>query len=194
MKVDEKSDSIVNAFTYMKNMDQWGSGIPRLMENCQKAGLREPELMEIGGSFRINIFRNTELVKRTDENKPHDGIQGGIKGGLDSIQGGIQDSLDSIQGGLSTIQGSIKSSLDVIQDVVIDLTNTDKELLKLIASNVLLSQAEMAKILKWNIGKVKYINKLKRRRIIERVGSSQKGYWNILIDRKIFEKGSGTGE
>lgn len=186
-----RNRGIVNAFTYMKNMDQWGSGIPRLMGNCQKAGLREPELMEIGGSFRINIFRNTELVKWTDEDKPYDGIHGV----LDSIQGGIQDSLDSIQGGLSTIQGGIKSSLDVIQDVVIDLTNTDKELLKLIASNVSLSQAEMAKILKWNIGKVKYyINKLKRRRIIERVGSSQKGYWNILIDKKIFEKGSGTGE
>ena len=63
----------------------------------------------------------------------------------------------------------------------------------MIASNVSLSQAEMAKILKWNIGKVKYyINKLKRRRIIERVGSSQKGYWNILIDKKTFEKGSVT--
>ena len=45
---------IVNALTYMKNMDQWGSGISRLMEKCKKAGLREPELMEIGGSFRIN--------------------------------------------------------------------------------------------------------------------------------------------
>ncbi|MDE6852904.1 MAG: winged helix-turn-helix transcriptional regulator, partial [Lachnospiraceae bacterium] len=177
-----RNRGIVNALTYMKNMDQWGSGIPRLMENCQKAGLREPELMEIGGNFRINMFRNTELVKRTDVNNPQDSIQAG----LNSFQGGIQAGLDSIQ-------GSIESSLDVIQDAVIDLTNTDKELLKLIASNVSLSQAEMAKILKWNIGKVKYyINKLKRRRIIERVGSSQKGYWNILIDKKTFEKGSVT--
>ena len=148
-------------------------------------------LNELPGNFRINMFRNTELVKWTDENKPQDSIQAG----LNSIQGGIQDSLDSIQGGLSTIQGSIESSLDVIQDVVIDLINADRELLKLIASNVSLSQAEMAKILKWNMGKVKYyINKLKRRRIIERVGSSQKGYWNILIEKEIFEKGSGTHE
>lgn len=188
-----RNRGIVNALTYMKNMDQWGSGIPRLMENCQKAGLREPELMEIGGSFRINMFRNTELVKQTDKKTPQDSIQTG----LNSIQGDIQDGLDSIQGGIQagfgTIQGGIESSLDVIQDVMIDLTNMDKELLILIASNVSLSQAEMAKILKWNLGKVKYyINKLKRRRIIERVGSSQKGYWNILIDKKTFEKGSVT--
>lgn len=184
-----RNRGIVNALTYMKNMDQWGSGIPRLMENCQKAGLREPELMEIGGNFRINMFRNTELVKQTDKKTLQDSIQTG----LNSIQGGIQDGLDSIQGGFGTIQGGIESNLDVIQDVMIDLTNMDKELLKLIASNVSLSQAEMAKILKWNLGKVKYyINKLKRRRIIERVGSSQKGYWNILIDKKTFEKGSVT--
>lgn len=184
-----RNRGIVNALTYMKNMDQWGSGIPRLMENCQKAGLREPELVEIGGSFRINMFRNTEMVKQTDKKTPQDSMQTGlnsIQDGLDTIQGGIQ-------AGFGTIQGGIESSLDVIQDVMIDLTNMDKELLKLIASNVSLSQAEMAKILKWNLGKVKYyINKLKRRRIIERVGSSQKGYWNILIDKKTFEKGSVT--
>ena len=52
---------IVSAFTYMKIIEQWGSGIPRLLENCKSAGLREPELLEIGGSFRVNMFHNTEL-------------------------------------------------------------------------------------------------------------------------------------
>lgn len=46
----------------MKIIEQWGSGIPRLLENCKNAGLKEPELLEIGGSFRVNMFRNTELT------------------------------------------------------------------------------------------------------------------------------------
>lgn len=71
----------------MKNMDQWGSGIPRLMMNCQKAGLREPELLEIGGSFRINMFRKTELAKQTDANK----FRYSVQGGLDSTQAVILD-------------------------------------------------------------------------------------------------------
>lgn len=173
-----RNRSIVNALTYMKNMDQWGSGIPRLMENCQKAGLREPELIEIGGSFRINMFRKTELARPIDTNK----YQYSVQGSLDIIQ----DSLDSIQDSLDSIQVGIQD---------LNLTSTDKELLNLIISNVSLSQVEMANILKWKIGKVKYyINKLKRRRIIERVGSSQKGYWNVLVDKKLFEKGSGANE
>lgn len=77
---------------------------------------------------------------------------------------------------------------DSIQDAALDLTSADKELLKLIESNILISQSEMSKILQWKIGKVKYyINKLKRKRVIERVGSSQKGYWNILIDTKLYD-------
>ena len=56
-----RNRGIVSAFTYMKIIEQWGSGIPRLLENCKSAGLREPELLEIGGSFRVNMFRNTEL-------------------------------------------------------------------------------------------------------------------------------------
>ena len=57
-----RNRGIVNALTYMKIIEQWGSGIPRLLENCKSAGLREPELLEIGGSFRVNMFRNTELA------------------------------------------------------------------------------------------------------------------------------------
>lgn len=156
-----RNRGIVNAFTYMKNMDQWGSGIPRLMENCQKAGLREPELLEIGGSFRINMFRNTELVEHPTLTMR--AIQG-------TIRDSSQSSLDSGQ-----------DNMDTIQVVTLNLTNADKELLRLIESNTSISQNEMAKMLKWKIGKVKYyVNKLKRKKVIERVGSSQKGYWNIL--------------
>lgn len=178
-----RNRGIVNAFTYMKNMEQWGSGIPRLMENCQKAGLREPELLEIGGSFRINMFRNTELAKHAAQTMRV--IQGTIQ---DSSQGGLdssQSSLDSSQGGLDSSQGN----MDTIQVAALDLTSEDKELLELIESNSSISQNEMAKMLKWKIGKVKYyIDKLKRKKVIERVGSNQKGYWNILIDMKTLFK------
>lgn len=163
-----RNRGIVNAFTYMKNMDQWGSGIPRLMENCRKSGLKEPELLEIGGSFRINMFRKTEIAKYISHN---------IKVIPKLVHDSSQEDLDTIQ-----------TILDSIQDAALDLTSADKELLKLIESNILISQSEMSKILQWKIGKVKYyINKLKRKRVIERVGSSQKGYWNILIDTKLYD-------
>lgn len=57
-----RNRGIVNVFAYMKNMDEWGSGIPRLYDDCREMGLEEPELIEFGGSFRVNIYRNTELA------------------------------------------------------------------------------------------------------------------------------------
>ena len=58
-----RNKGIVSALAYMKVVERWGSGIPRLYENCESAGLREPELSENAGCFRVNMFRNTELIQ-----------------------------------------------------------------------------------------------------------------------------------
>lgn len=63
-----RNKGIVSALAYMKVVERWGSGIPRLYENCESAGLREPELSEKAGCFRVNMFRNTELVQVTQKN------------------------------------------------------------------------------------------------------------------------------
>ena len=62
-----RNKGIVSALAYMKVVERWGSGIPRLYENCKSAGLREPELSEKAGCFRVNMFRNTELLPVTQK-------------------------------------------------------------------------------------------------------------------------------
>lgn len=65
-----RNRALVYAFTYMNIMEHWGSGIPRIIRKCQELGLEEPELMEIAGSFRINLFRfpdKTRVGKSTDK-------------------------------------------------------------------------------------------------------------------------------
>ncbi len=49
--------ALVYAFTYMNIMEHWGSGIPRIIRRCKEEGLKEPELLEVGGNFRINLYR-----------------------------------------------------------------------------------------------------------------------------------------
>lgn len=56
-----RNRSLVHAFSYMKIVEQWGSGIPRILKSCKEAGLPEPELKEIGGNFRVNLFRNSRI-------------------------------------------------------------------------------------------------------------------------------------
>ena len=65
-----RNRALVYAFTYMNIMEHWGSGIPRIIRRCQELGLEEPELMEIAGCFRINLFRfldKTRIGKSTDK-------------------------------------------------------------------------------------------------------------------------------
>lgn len=63
-----RNKGIVSALAYMKVVERWGSGIPRLYENCERAGLREPEFSERAGCFRVNMFRNMGLTQMKPEN------------------------------------------------------------------------------------------------------------------------------
>ncbi len=65
-----RNRALVYAFTYMNIMEHWGSGIPRIIKRCRELGLEEPELMEIAGCFRINLFRfsdKTRIGKSTEK-------------------------------------------------------------------------------------------------------------------------------
>ena len=62
-----RNRALVHAFTYMNIMEHWGSGIPRIIKRCKELGLEEPELLEIAGSFRINLFRFSDKVRKSTD-------------------------------------------------------------------------------------------------------------------------------
>lgn len=52
-----RNRAIANAFSYMKIIEKWGSGIPRIIRECKEYGLPEPELLDFDGDFRVNMYR-----------------------------------------------------------------------------------------------------------------------------------------
>lgn len=55
--------------------------------------------------------------------------------------------------------------------------------MQLVVEKPEIAQKKMARQLGWSLGKVKYyITKLKKNHVLERVGSSQKGQWNVLVE------------
>lgn len=52
-----RNEAIAYAFSYMKLMEHWGSGIPRIIDRVVEAGLREPEFIDGDIDLRINIYR-----------------------------------------------------------------------------------------------------------------------------------------
>lgn len=60
-----RNKAIAYAFTYMKMIERWGSGIPRLYKDVKERGLREPELIDMDGDFRVNLYRRLDIDKST---------------------------------------------------------------------------------------------------------------------------------
>lgn len=62
-----RNPAIATAFAYMKIIEKWGTGIPRIFRECQEYGRPKPELIDFDGDFRVNMYRNTAEVEMTDK-------------------------------------------------------------------------------------------------------------------------------
>ena len=141
-----RNPAIARAFAYMKIIEKWGTGIPRLFEACEEYGLPKPELIDFDGDFRVNMYRKAESVI---------GVNGVTTQATQATQGTTQA----------------------------ELSEDDKAVLMSIAEDPHITQKEMAAKLDWKIDRVKYyLNKLKRKGIVKRVGTSQNGHWEVLTE------------
>ena len=67
-----RNPAIARVFAYMKIIEKWGTGIPRLFEACEEYGLPKPERIDFDGDFRVNMYRkrgtNAETNRETGTN------------------------------------------------------------------------------------------------------------------------------
>lgn len=52
-----RNEAIAEAFHYMKIVEAWGTGIPRIISRCKEYGLLEPVFEELGDGFKVTLFR-----------------------------------------------------------------------------------------------------------------------------------------
>lgn len=156
-----RNRALAHAFSYMNLIEAWGSGIPKLMESMQEYGLREPEFRDMEIGFRINLYRNMEETRM------------GTDQGVQKVDQDIQKLTDD----------AVKISVYTEYN----LTDKSKAVLALIKEQPDITQREIAAQLGWKINRVKYqIDKMKSQNVIQRIGTSQKGYWKILIENSSF--------
>lgn len=73
-------------------------------------------------------------------------------------------------------------NIPVVEQVLELFNEKEKELVALIQNKPTITQHELAESLGWTISNVKYhMTKLKDKQILKRVGSNQKGKWEILL-------------
>ncbi|WP_177241798.1 ATP-binding protein [Selenomonas ruminantium] len=60
-----RNRALTDAFIYMNLIDQYGSGIPRILEEFRQEGLVEPKLVDMGADFRV-IFKRRNIFDTDD--------------------------------------------------------------------------------------------------------------------------------
>lgn len=155
-----RNKGIVSALAYMKVVERWGSGIPRLYENCESAGLREPELSEKAGCFRVNMFRKTELMQEK--------------------QADVQDK-DELSDEKGTEKKNGKKEQKKGTEKSTEIAERTEKIWELVNRNPNITQSAMMEALGISRKKVQLaLEKLIADGKIERVGSDRNGSWKVI--------------
>jgi predicted HTH transcriptional regulator len=69
-----RNHGIANAFVYMNLIEQWGSGIPKILTQTKEYGLPEVEFIDMENALRVNMYRafsndEKQTIKTNDKSK-----------------------------------------------------------------------------------------------------------------------------
>ena len=65
-----RNEAIAQAFQYMKTVETWGTGIPRIFESCKEYGLPEPEFEESGNGFKAILYKGADQEPKGANREP----------------------------------------------------------------------------------------------------------------------------
>lgn len=72
-----RNQGLAKAFAYLRIIENFGSGIPRLYEECREQGLSEPKMQELYGAFRVEVYRKkADLMSAIECHGTHIGTHG----------------------------------------------------------------------------------------------------------------------
>ncbi len=152
-----RNRGIAAAFSYMNIVEAWGSGIPKMFREAKEYGPREPELIDMGSDFRINLYRKDAA---TDQN-----------GVIDSK---VRDTNDTIGTKVGTNGTGTEHKSDV----------NNKAIMQVIQDNPKITQKDICaktgiplRMVKRTMSDLQMSGRLRRK------GSNRSGSW-VVIDQK----------
>lgn len=57
MEYSTRNACIVNIFSYLNIIENWGTGVQRSILLCEEAGIKKPEFIEMDFAIRVNFYR-----------------------------------------------------------------------------------------------------------------------------------------
>jgi len=155
-----RNKAIATIFAQMHIIDDWGTGIKKIIDGCRDYGIRDPEFIELGTFFRVNIYRDNNPLAVTNQEQ------------------GLRDKVDgpNAPNGVPSDTAS-DTAKDTVKDTVND---TQKKILNLLAETPRMTVKELSAEIGINERNIKKnIKVLKDARLLDRVGSDKSGYWAV---------------
>lgn len=186
-----RNEALANAFSYMNLIEQWGSGIPRIIAKVTEAGLQEPEFLGGDVDLRINIYRKNVSPEEQDIVNHEPGNDTESESEKDSTKTStetLSTDTETANTGTETEKTNTETSntgtetekTDTETGEETDLTDTEKELIGLIGENPSITLNEMAEATGLSKSGVRYaIARLRTRGKVVREGSQKKGRWIV---------------
>ena len=85
-----RNKALAHAFLYMNMIEEWGSGIPKLMREMKEYSLRGPEFIDMEIGFRVNLYRKQDEIPATELTNT-DKIRNAIAGNPSVTQKELQE-------------------------------------------------------------------------------------------------------
>lgn len=157
-----RNEALAMAFSYMHLIERWGTGMLRIAEMIKEAGLGELEILGGETELRFNIYRKHNVKQNAEQAL--------------NMKQGAEQALNVKQ---DVEQDSRTENFRITKKF--DLSPEEIEVLKLIKNDNTIIIRKIAEQLGLSITKAfRLMDKLKKKKVIERVGSSQKGHWKVL--------------
>jgi ATP-dependent DNA helicase RecG len=158
----KRNPNLAQLLYYSKDIESFGTGLQRIAEACAKANVRvEFENDKLG--FTVVFYRPQNHTNITGE------------------QNDVTDNTADVTGNTADVTQNVT---DNTPDVTLPTTLSDIEtlILKNIAANPSIGRDELATAVAKTTRTIqRYLNSLKENNVIQRVGSSKTGYWEIIL-------------
>ena len=93
---------IAEVFSRMGTIEQWGTGIQRMIQGCREYGVREPEFIDMGDAFRVNFYRS------------------GTETGIENSKTGTETSVQTKEAGTEINQMSFLNTLSETERTILE--------------------------------------------------------------------------
>lgn len=162
-----RNTAIAEAFQYMKLIEAWGTGLPRLYRSCREMGLKEPVFEEFGDGIKVIIFRKQVSGGKNGGNPDANGDNLAAIGGKYAQNGGDSELI----GGNNEETTEVKDlqGNNILTIIIGEMKKDPSVTVKAISEKHVLSQRTVERAVK----------RLRENGTIVRHGATHGGYWEI---------------